>query len=375
LGNTVYSFRDFNVVSFSDFTANTGDVEGRVGCAGDFTVGAGFSVGYQLQTLNGGDRDLPYAIVANGNCVFPSGDVYPNGFNSPYPGNEENIYCGGTFTGADYLQARVTNTPCSHCLDSFFTSAQSCYGGYSSTFDSHTDTVTVNVQWSAIILTCDSAADSRYYVHITTDQLNAATYYTTSGCNFQAEWVITIGGTDDVDFHGDQFPAPNGAVVYNIVGSGRTVTAGTGVMGHILAPYNNLNQQSGVIIGKVVAANVNFATQINKPDCFNPGTVTIQVPTSAPSSTNSVTVPHDCALIVGDSVSLDGSSDVTITSITSDPSGDTLNFDSDVPYSAEGSKVTSTVDGSRSGISNSSTSGASSISAFVALIFALIFFF
>jgi len=280
---------------------------------------------------------------------------------------------GGTFTAPDYLQLRRTGGPCADCLDSYFTAAQSCYAGYSSNLDAQPDNANANVTWSCLLITCDNPNYATYYIHLTPDQLNAATYYSTSNCNFQAEWVITISGTEDVNFHGDQFPAPDGAVLFNIVGSGRTITAGTGVLGHILAPYNTLNQQSGVIIGKVVAQNISFSTQINKPDCYNPGDVTIQAPVLAPSGSTSVVIPSDSGFEGGEDVDINGNS-YACSSVTSTDSGDTLTFTSTIPYVPEGTQISTSVDGTKSGQKTSSTSDASVTSVFCALVLALAVF-
>jgi len=276
LGEVDASFRDFNVISFGDFNANTGDVEGRIAVRNDFTVGSGFSVGYEIQTGNGIDNFVPYSLVAGGNCVFTSGAVYPEGNNIPYPGAEEDIFCGGSFTGEDDLAARVSScNGITGCLDSDFDAAQACYATFSDALANQADNVEVQVQYDALILTCDDNTASAYSVSVTSSDFASSTYYVVSNCNLQSTFVINVVGTDDVTFAGDNFPGISGGVIYNIVGTGRTINVQTEVNGNLLAPFNILDQTGGVIEGKVVVGTVEFSLQINKPDCPNPPPITV----------------------------------------------------------------------------------------------------
>jgi len=143
------------------------------------------------------------------------------------------------------------------------------------------------------------------------------TYITVDNCNFQASWVVNVRGTENVNFRGDSFPAIAAGVVFNVIGSGRVIdVTGVAVTGHILAPNNILHQTGGVIIGKVVVADVTFALQINKHSCPNPADVTISVPVTedAPAGSDFLDVAS-LALIVGDSF-VSGGQTHTITAST-----------------------------------------------------------
>jgi len=137
-----------------------------------------------------------------------------------------------------------------------------------------------------LFLKCDDVTADVYFVTLTAADFNSFTYTSVDNCNFQAFWIINIAGSDDVTISGDSFPAICGGVVYNVLGSGRTINVDdTSVCGHILAPSNTLNQVGGVIVGKVVAGNIQFALQINKQNtCPNPGNVTLPTATSTPAN-------------------------------------------------------------------------------------------
>jgi len=289
LGNGVYSFRDFNVISFNNFTANTGDIEGRLATRFNVSLGAGFSIGYELQTAGGvPDNDLPYSLVAGLDVDWISGALYPDGSGIPYPGNEENMFVGGEFIGSEDLSLRVTGGPCleTGCLDSYFNAAQQCYEGYQTILSSYSDNVAQVVQWDGLFLTCFNSTADVYFVTLTSDVMTQYTYTSVDNCNFQAYWVINIAGNDDITINGDSFPAICGGVVYNILGSNRIITIeDTSVCGHILAPYNIIYQPGGVIVGKVVAGDISLSLQINKENtCPNPGTVNLPTSTSTPSN-------------------------------------------------------------------------------------------
>jgi len=297
LASQVASFRDFSVISFGSFVANTGDIQGRLAAALDVTLGAGYSIGYELSTLNDApDNSLPYSLVVGRDLCWTSGTLYPSGTGSPYAGDEEGIFvgrsvCSGT---ADYLASEVSGGcgATTACLGGYFSAAQSCYQTMSDDLAALSDNVQQNVQYDALILTCSDNTDTEYVVSLTPDIMATYTYITTSNCNFQANWVVNIRGTDDVSFNGDSFPAAPGGIVYNVIGCGRTIeVSGTAVTGSILAPCSTLHQTGGVIIGKVVAGDITFSLQINKIDCPNPGDVTVQSPTSGDAPSGSPSLP------------------------------------------------------------------------------------
>jgi len=266
------SFTDFDVISFGDFQAVTGDVEGRVAVAGDFQVGNGWSVGYKTHSVSTDDT-AAYALYVGGDASFGSGAVYPDGSNVPYPGAEEGIFVGGTFTGPDYLASLVTScngvASCQTNVANAFAGAQSCYTGFSNAIANNNDNVDVTIQWSGLYLTCQDENAEDYYVTLTPDQMSQYTWISVDQCNDQARWYINIAGTADVTFTGGSFPAPAAAVVYNVLGSGRTINVqNIQLDGTLLAPNNYVNEPSGVIVGKVIAADVEMSLQVNKAQCY-----------------------------------------------------------------------------------------------------------
>jgi len=315
--------------------------------------------------------------VVGGDATFGGGEIYPAGDNVPYPGTRENIFVGGTFTAPGYLVPRRTGGPCSGCLDTYFGDAQACYTTFQNELAANADNVDFVVEWSALILNCRSLNTQTYFVTVQASDLDDATYYITNNCNFQAEWVINVAGTADVTLHGGQFPAPSGGLVYNVLGSGRTINSATGVLGHILAPHNILNQASGVIEGKVVVADVTFSTQINHADCVDPSDVTIVTPVDAPASAgdDSLTVTYPAGLRTGDEVTI-GDEEYIIASVSNNDDGTaTLTFESALSSDvAAGSVVTATVPGNEARVLDETTSGAATLTFFAALaIFALLF--
>jgi len=253
------AFTYYDVIAFGDFTANTGDIEQRLAVGGNFNVGAGFSIG---QKIAADDGTVDYSLVVNGNAVFTSGSVL-----------SELVFVGGSFTEnpnngiASLVESCPSNIP--GCLSTSFLDAQACYGGFQTAMSNNADNTAHYVQWSGLYVTCNSAVDSTYYLTLTPSEMAAYTWTSVdSGCNSDANWIINIGGSGDVSFAGGSFPFPANQVLYNVLGSGRTINVGpTQVEGSVLAPYNNVNQPNGVIIGKVIADNI-VSLQINKAECF-----------------------------------------------------------------------------------------------------------
>jgi choice-of-anchor A domain-containing protein len=271
LNGNSYSWLNFDVISFGGFTANTGDIEGRLAVRNSATIGSGWSVGYQTHSVST-DETLPYGLIVGGSLNWASGAAYPDGSNSPYTGAEEDIFVGGTFTGASYLSSRVTGD-CSYsgCLNSQFDALQSCYVGYQNSLAALPDNVQQVVQWSGLYITCNDPSSSQYVISLTSSVMSQYTWISLSQCNSNARWIINLDGTDNMSITGGSFPAPAAAIIWNFNGSGRTLTiSNTQVDGSILAPNNNVNQVSGVVLGKVIANNVIASLQVNKAQCFIP---------------------------------------------------------------------------------------------------------
>jgi choice-of-anchor A domain-containing protein len=296
--------RDFNVVSFGDFNDVSGDVEGRLAVGGNLDV-MHFSVGAELQTFNGPDADLPYAVVVGGDAAWTDGSIWPDGSNVPYPGNAEGIYVGGTFTAPPYLAARRSGPG---SLATWFAGARQCYNTFSQAFANTPDNVVQSIQYGGLLLQCNDAKAARYTVTVPDTTFNTITYYTLDNCNFQASWVINIGGNGPVQFYGGSFPAVTGGLVYNVLGSGRVINVtGTGVTGHILSPWNSISQTASVIKGKVVVGSFLTAVQVNKPVCNKSPPVTVMTAAAqdTPAGSTSLNVISN-ALIAGDSANVGG---------------------------------------------------------------------
>jgi len=255
---------------FGSFVANTGDVEGRIAVRNTATVGAGWSVGYELHHI-ASDLSLPYSMIVGNTLTFPSGAVYPDGSNVPFSGSQEDLFVGNSFNGPSYLNERVTGNCAGStgCLDSQFDAVRQCYGGYQTEMASHSDNVAANIQWSGLTVTCNSATSRIYYLTLTPAQMSQFTYTVLNGCNSNARWVINIGGSGPVTFTGASFPANPASVTYNVLGSGRTITVrDINLGGNLIAPYNTVNQPSGVIVGKVIAGDITMSLQENRAQCF-----------------------------------------------------------------------------------------------------------
>jgi choice-of-anchor A domain-containing protein len=343
LGNTIGSFRDFNVVCFGDFNANTGDVEGRIAVQNNLNLGAGYSVGYQLQTANGQDAALPYSVVVGGNAVFISGAVYPEGNGIPYPGAEEDLFVGGTFTGESDLADRVLGSchGVAGCLNTYFDASKQCYINYQTSLSSNADNAAVSISWDAIIFTCDVNNADTYYITIDASVLTQGTYYILNNCAFQAKWVINIGGNGPVVFAGDNLPGTGSSNLYNILGSGRTIYVETEVNGNILAPQNVLNQTGGVVEGKVVVGNAVASLQVNKPACSEASASSINAQSNVvvPKGSSHIAVNGNGGIQKGDSVSFGNQQFTVVSSSDSDIQVDSATNNDN----AAGSKISAQV--------------------------------
>jgi len=252
------------VISFGNFAANTGDVEGRLAVQGSVTLGDGYSIGDQISTLDGFSS---YSLVA-GSLTWGSGALYPDGSAASI----ENAFVAGTASVPSYLQDRIVG-PCASgdCLSAAFSNAQNCFSSLQNSLAILDNNVNATLKFSAITLTCNGAS-SRYVATITDDMMAGATWWNLVGCSGNAQWIINVEGSGQVNFHGDSIPSNADNVVYNILGSGRTISVNTGVNGAILSPNNNLNQTGGVIRGVVIVGDIQFALQINRPTCVPFGT-------------------------------------------------------------------------------------------------------
>jgi len=380
--------REYNVISFGSFRADTGDVEGRVIVRDDFTVGNGYSVGYEVSTANNiPDRHQDYSLIVGGTCNWGSGALYPDGSNLPYAGAVETAFCGNGLNGADDLKNRVgaTCAGSTGCLESIFDAAKGCYDGYAANLAAINDNVQHTIVDSAMTVTCADSSATAYALTITAAEMSQFTYYVTVNCNYQAYWTINVAsGSDAVTFSGDSFPAVPGAVVYNVQGCRTINVRDTAVNGHLLSTCSVLNQTGGVILGKVVVGDVLMSLQINKEDTCQ--TITnVSIPIQANPDIERQNVPEGSNLCltnnleVLDNLVLDNGDSYVVTSVN-DGNCVTVNNDPEVviAYSA-GSKVGTVTRASNAGagtIGNQpNKSAASVLSASVALIAIIALFF
>lgn len=299
LGSATQSFKDYDVVVFGDFTANTGDVEGRLLTFGKVTLGNGFSIGVKVESS--ANDSVAYALIA-GSLNFTSGAVYPDGSS----GAKENIFVAGAFNVPSFLTDRVTGrcpNGTINCLDTIRDSARDCYTALQEELAGNSDNVQFALMFSTLFINCTSTASENIYrMTVPTSTFNQITSYNLNNCNADFKWIITISAGSNpntnatsnnsttgnsVLFRGGAFPATAVNVLYNILGSNRTIEVSTGVYGAILSPRNHLNQPGGVVNGKVIVGSA-FVLQINKPVCTytsNTGTC----PTNSTSTSGSVT--------------------------------------------------------------------------------------
>jgi len=262
-----FSALNYDVMSFNGFVGSTGDIAGRGLIQNNAKVGSGWSVGYFTHSLST-DLSLQNAMIVGSNFTFPSGAVYPDGSNAY---QKEGLFVGGSFNGPAYLGADVTGS-CSSpsCLSSQFSALQQCYGSLQSSLQSQSDNVAFGIQWSELTVNCTSP-QTTYFMTLSSTQMTQYSYVTLNGCSATARWVINVVGTGSVTFTGASFPAANGAITYNVQGSGRTIHVhDTNLNANLFAPFNTLQQASGVINGRVVAGDITASLQMNKAQCFTP---------------------------------------------------------------------------------------------------------
>jgi len=183
------------------------------------------------------------------------------------------MFVGNSFSGADYLAARVTgNCSSPMCLDSQFNALRGCYAGYQTSLATNVDNVQKMIQWSGMTLTCNDPAAKNYFVTIHPSEMSQYTYVVLNNCNSGARWTANVDGTSDVTLTGVQIVNGNpGSVTYNILGSGRTIRInGIRVEGNILSPFNTLYQNGGNVLGKVIVGDITMSLNFEKAGCFVP---------------------------------------------------------------------------------------------------------
>jgi choice-of-anchor A domain-containing protein len=311
----------YNGIFFGDFNASTGDIQGRLAVKGHFSVGRGYSVGDRVCSgfdsafgFIRADDVAQFNLIVGHTAYWGSGELYPNGqrFVTPPPNNPcnspEECYFVGEGTPMFDSNFGVCSSPfsacpnhpssqcgscatwsnvTSGCLDDNFDGLHTFYDSFSTSLAAQTPNTQVTVQYQGIHITC-SASAARYYVTVTPAQLNAATWWTVSGCRFAAEWVINIDTLGQpIAFTGGDLGTIVERTIFNIRGSGRITIANTQVPGNILAPNAPITQIGSVIEGNVVADSFYApgASQINKPFCdaFWPVKIEVRIAETFPT--------------------------------------------------------------------------------------------
>lgn len=294
----------FNVISFNNWLATTSDVEGRVAVRNNFEAGSGYSIGDKLCTGNGQCCDivLHHNLFVGRNASWISGELYPSRARQTPPcySVEEVGFVGGVSFGPDGASP-LTNRDrvCGECitdgcLDSEFDAVYNYYKSYSTRLAANTANTQYELRYQAIVITCNSATDSRYYVDLDPADLNQATWWLLQGCNFGAEWVVNIGGTGDVTFTGGDLGTIVERTIFNIVGSRTVFVRNTQVPGNMLMVDATLNQTGSYIAGNVVVGNGIQTWQVNKPNCSAFADVEVRTRLEFASDMGPASAPEGC---------------------------------------------------------------------------------
>jgi len=266
----------------------------------------GFTVGLQLKLATDGWN--PITALVGGNASWTSGSLHPDGKTDDVSikGPATYISTGGNLTGdaSQYIYWMGGNE-----VRSAFAAGQAYYTSVQSQLSNLPFNAAASMQYGdGLAITCQSPSDLLYHVSITAAMLGQTNWYSLQNCRFDARWVIDVIGTDDVTIKGGQFPGIVERVIYNILGSGRTITANNGVNGHIFAPNNIFYQEIGVTYGLVIAGDIPLAKQNNKPNCknFRDVTITSELAVGMKAGDKTIYVVDWPALVAGDNVCVNG---------------------------------------------------------------------
>jgi len=212
-----------------------------------------------------------------------------------------------------------------HSLDNDFENARSYYTALSQNFALETDNVAASVQWGGLFLDCTGATETdvhsglpSYIVTVDADMVSSTTWWSMNNCA-DGVWIINIGGTDDVSFSGGDFPGVSERVVFNVLGSGRTINVASGVAGNILGPNQYFSQTGGVTHGLVIVGDVISALSTTEPDChdFQSYDIVTVNTDAANSGDSNIAVSGNSQFALGDSLDINGGVEsVTITQLT-----------------------------------------------------------
>jgi choice-of-anchor A domain-containing protein len=192
---------------------------------------SGFTLGMGLNASSPVDGWHPFSLYVAGDASWTDGSLYPDGTNAG--GAAAGAVVGGTFNAAPYLLSRQTNivvpglAAAFDSAQSYFTTIQSDLAGLG------TNAVATIIYGDGLQITCSGAADL-YHLTVSGSDFSGVNWYSTVGCKFSARWVIDITGTGSVSFQGQPFPGIVERVIYNVVGSGRTLLLTTELLATFL---------------------------------------------------------------------------------------------------------------------------------------------
>jgi len=261
-----------------------------------------------------------YSFIGGHDVTWGSGALYPD-YTYLRP---EFGYAGDSFNGPSYLAERMimNNTVEGHNLDDDFENARSYYASLSQNFALEVDNVVSSVQWSGLFLDCTGATETsnglpRYIITLDADIFASISWYSLVNCSSEGVWIINIGGTDDVTFQGGDFPGISERVLFNVLGSGRTINVASGVAGNILGPNNYFSQTGGVTHGLVIVGDILASLSATNPNCYDFQAYDIVTVTTSSinSGDTSIDVANNDNFATGDSLNLGGTQNVTITGL------------------------------------------------------------
>lgn len=238
---------DFNLVTWGNAQLLNSDTEGRVAVGGN----ASFS-SYSIGTAATVPDSSAGVFVVGGNLNAGHGQVYKG-----------SIYVGGTYTGPGYA---LNSAPGSVTASSLgfgnvpfdFAAAKSALSAKSLDFGDETANGASLFQWSTLTLT-GSDADLNIF------NINASTLASASTLMINAPTgshvLINVSGSS-VQFSnkgiGGSFSAYN--TLFNFYEASSLSMSGIGIQGSILAPFADVNFQSGQMNGQLIAKSFSGAS-------------------------------------------------------------------------------------------------------------------
>ncbi|GJI88025.1 MULTISPECIES: choice-of-anchor A family protein [Duganella] len=234
-----------NVFSFTDFKAQSADVEGAIMAGRDVQLN-NYSVNY-----NNVDAIGSYSLIAGGNLKFTSGSI-KNG----------DTYVGGTTSVTKqvdmYSPVKTGTAPIN--LGALSTQLKST----SSSLSKLATTGSAAVQWGGLNITGSKKAVE--VIDIDAKSLSSVTYFNFSNLNAGSTLIFNVSG-DKASFNGGYQGFENYNVLFNFY-QATDLGVHTGLTANILAPKASVTGGSGVINGNVIVDSWSSSVQINANHFF-----------------------------------------------------------------------------------------------------------